>query len=169
MNPLNPLLLFGLQFTLSLILFAMAAKWYIAPALSKLPMQAALTPLFLVHALRYLPSSAFAPGQVDAKIPMGAMAHIAYGDLASAILALIAVLFLHYEWPGAVAVAWLVNTVTSLDWLYAGYLAASSQLVTYAMGGNWYIINYYVPVIGVIHVMIFARLIKGRSHPLQPA
>lgn len=141
----------------------MVAKWYIAPALSKLPMQAALTPLFLVHALRYLPSSAFAPGQVDAKIPMDAMAHIAYGDLASAILALIAVVFLHYEWSGAVAVAWLVNTVTSLDWLYPGYLAASSQLVKYAMGGNWYIINYYVPVIGVIHVMIFVRLIEGRS------
>ena len=82
---MNPQLLFGVQFTLSLIIFAMVAKWYIAPALSKLPMQAALVPLFLVHALRYLPSSAFAPGQVDPKIPMDAMAGIAYGDLASAI------------------------------------------------------------------------------------
>ena len=159
---MNPLPLFGLQFTLSLVIFGMVAKWYIAPALDRLPMRAALTPLFLVHALRYLPSSAFAPGQVDPKIPMGAMAHIAFGDLAAAILALIAVLFLRYEWPGAVAVAWLVNTVTSLDWLHAGYLAASSQLVKYAMGGNWYIISYYVPVIGAIHAMIFARLIKGR-------
>ena len=58
---MNPLPLFGLQFTLSVIIFGMVAKWYIAPALSKLPMQAALVPLFLVHALRYLPSSAFAP------------------------------------------------------------------------------------------------------------
>jgi hypothetical protein len=30
------------------------------------------------------------------------------------------------------------------------------------MGGNWYIINYYVPVIGVIHVLIFARLFNER-------
>ena len=96
------------------------------------------------------------------------MARIAYGDLASAMLALIAVVFLRYEWSGAVAVAWLVNTVTSLDWLYAGYLAASRQLVTYAMGGNWYIINYYVPVIGVVHVMIFARLIKDRNRSYLP-
>ncbi len=159
---MNPQLLFGVQFTLSLILFVMVARWYIAPALNKMPMQASLVPLFLVHTLRYLPSSAFAPGQVDPKIPMDAMAGIAYGDLVSAILALIAVVFLRYGWPGAIAVAWLVNVATSLDWLYAGYLAASSQLVTYGMGGNWYIINYYVPVIGVIHVMIFARLLKGR-------
>ena len=159
---MNPQLLFGVQFTLSLIIFALIAKWYIAPALDKLPIEAALAPLFLVHTLRYLPSSAFAPGQVDPKIPMEAMAGIAYGDLASAILALIAVVFLHYRWPGALAVAWFVNVATSLDWLNASYLAASSQLVTYAMGGNWYIINYYVPVIAVVHIMIFARLLKGR-------
>jgi hypothetical protein len=139
----------------------MIAKWYISPALDKLPLASALVPLFLVHALRYLPSSAFAPGQVDARVPMDAMAAIAYGDLGSAGLAVIAALFLHYRWGAAIAVAWLVNIVTSLDWLYAGFLAASNQLVTYPMGGNWYIINYYVPMIGVVHVMIFARLVKG--------
>ena len=64
---------------------------------------------------------------------------------------------------GAIGVAWIVNIVTSIDWLYAGFLAASNQLVAYPMGGNWYIINYYVPVIGVIHVMIFARLLNERS------
>jgi hypothetical protein len=158
---MSPTTLFGVQFTFSLVLFALVAKWYIHPALDRLPVGSALVPLFLVHALRYLPSSAFAPGQVDARVPMDAMAAIAYGDLASAVLAVIAALFLHYRWGGAIAVAWLVNIATSVDWLYAGFLAASNQLVAYPMGGNWYIINYYVPVIGVIHVMIFARLIKG--------
>src|SRR5262249_4256106 len=98
---------------------------------------------------------------------------IAYGDLASAILALIAALFLRYQWSGAIGVAWIVNIATSLDWLYAGFLAASNRLATYAMGGNWYIINYYVPIIGVIHVLIFAlmpsltgpRTAAGRTPP----
>jgi hypothetical protein len=92
---------------------------------------------------------------------MEAMSKIAYGDLISAILALVAVIFLRYQWPGALAVAWVVNIAASLDWLYASFLAASNQLVTHSLGGNWYIVHYYVPVIGVIHVMIFARLIKG--------
>ena len=95
---------------------------------------------------------------------MDAMAAIAYGDLASAILALIAAVFLRYQWSGAIGLAWIVNALTATDWLYAGYVAASRQLVTYPMGGNWYIINYYVPVIGVIHVMIFARLLREQSH-----
>jgi hypothetical protein len=88
------------------------------------------------------------------------MEAIAYGDLASAVLALVAAVFLYYRWGGAVIVAWIVNLVTSLDWLYAGYLAASNELVSYPLGGNWYIINFYVPVIGVVHLMIFARLIR---------
>src|SRR5437667_6311158 len=155
---MSPMALLGLQFTFSFVLFALVAKWYITPALDRLPPQAALVPLFLVHALRYLPSSAFAPGQVGAAVPMSAMAEIAYGDLVSAVLSLIAAWVLYHRWSRAVLVAWIVNTLASLDWLNAGYLAASNRLATYPMGGNWYIINYYVPVIGVIHVMIFARL-----------
>ena len=158
---MSPSALSGLQFSLSLIIFSLIAKWYIAPALNRLPQYKALVPLFLVHTLRYLPSTAFAPGQIGSDVPMGAMSKIAYGDLISAILAVVAILFLHYGWPGALAVAWVVNIVTSLDWLYASFLAASNQLITHYLGGNWYIVHYYVPVIGVIHVMIFARLLKG--------
>jgi hypothetical protein len=164
---MSPTALFGVQFSLSLLLSALVARWYIWPALRTVAASTALVPLFLVHGLRYLPSSAFAPGQVDPRIPMEAMAGIAYGDLGSAILAVIAALFLRYRWRGAIGVAWAVNTAMSLDWLYAGFLAASHQLVTYSMGGNWYIINYYVPVIGVIHVLIFARLLQERAKPAQ--
>ena len=160
---MSPTTLTGVQFTFSMVLFALVAKWYISPALNRLPVRSALVPLFLVHALRYLPSSAFAPGQIDPRVPTSAMEAIAYGDLASAVLALIAALFLYYRLSGALGVAWIVNIITSLDWLYAGFVAASNQLVTYPMGGNWYIINYYVPVIGIIHVMIFTRLLKDRK------
>ena len=162
---MSPTTLLGVQFTFSLVLFALVAKWYIAPALSRLSVHSALVPLFLVHALRYLPSSAFAPGQIDPRVPTRAMEGIAYGDLVSAVLALIAAVFLYYRLTGAIGVAWIVNIVTSLDWLNASFLAASNQLVTYPMGGNWYIINYYVPVIGVVHVMIFARLLRARARP----
>ena len=157
---MSPTSLFGVQFTLSFILASIVGKWYVAPALGRLPVKAALVPLFLVHVLRYLPSTAFAPGQVDADIPAYAMAAISYGDMASAVLALIAALLLRYSTRGAIAVAWLVNTVTSLDWLHASFLAVSNHLATYRMGGNWYIMAYYVPVIGVAHVMIFARLVR---------
>jgi hypothetical protein len=163
---MNPTSLFAVQFTFSLVLSAIIARWYVVPALRKLPVHSALVPLFVVHALRYLPSSAFAPGQIGDAVPKDAMAAIAYGDLASAVLALVAALFLQYRVQGAIAVAWVVNVVTSLDWLYASFVAASNQLASYPMGGNWYIMNYYAPAIAVVHVMIFARLLK-ESHALE--
>ena len=105
-------------------------------------------------------SSAFAPGQVAATAPMDAIARIAYGDLTSAVLALIAAVWLRYRWPAGIRVAWIVNVVMSVDWIYASFLAASTHLVTYSLGGNWYIINYYVPLIGVAHIAIFVRLMQ---------
>src|SRR5215470_11305014 len=156
---MSPTALFGLQFSFSLVLSGIVARWYLWPRLKAAPVSVGLPPLFLVHALRYLPSSAFAPGQIDPRAPLDAMAAIAYGDLGSAILALVTATFLYLRWRRAIALAWVVNAITSLDWLYGGYLATSSQLVTFPLGGNWYIVNYYVPLIGVVHVLIFARLL----------
>jgi len=79
-SDLSPATLLGVQFTRSLVLFALVAKWHISPALMRLPVHSALVPLFLVHALRYLPSSAFAPAQIDPHVPARAMEAIAYGD-----------------------------------------------------------------------------------------
>ncbi|HKA37591.1 MAG TPA: hypothetical protein VKH43_12280 [Thermoanaerobaculia bacterium] len=162
---MTPTALMGVQMTLSIVLSALVAIWYVSPALNRLPVHSALVPLFLVHALRYLPSSAFAPGQIGPTVPREAMDVIASGDLASAILALAAAVLLYYRVSGSIAAAWAVNIVTSLDWLYAGAVAASNRLATYPMGGNWYIMNYYAPMIGVVHVMIFARLIRERRAP----
>ena len=160
---MSPTALFALQFSFSLVLSGLVARWYLWPRLEAVPVSIGLPPLFLVHALRYLPSSAFAPGQIDPRAPMDAMTAIVYGDLGSAVLALVAAVFLHNRWRGAIAVAWAVNGITSVDWIYAGYLAASSRLVTFPLGGNWYIVNYYVPLIGVVHVLIFTRLLQARS------
>src|SRR5262249_39837300 len=88
-SAMSPTTLMGVQFTFSLVLVGLVAKWYVWPALNALPTPDALAPLFLVHGLRYLPSSAFAPGQIAPTVPMDAMKAIAYGDLASAVLALV--------------------------------------------------------------------------------
>ena len=164
---MKPTALMGIQFTFSLVVFSLVSIWYIWPAVRRLPIHSALPPLFLVHALRYLPTSAFAPGQVGAELPKDAMAVIAYGDLASAVLALVAAVWLYSRRRGALGIVWIVNIVMTLDWLYAGFVAASNHLSTYPMGGNWYIMNYYAPVIGVIHVVIFVRLLHARGLPAE--
>src|SRR5262249_242447 len=49
---MEPVVLFGIQFTLGLLIYALIAAWYVAPRVSKLPTALALAPLLWVHALR---------------------------------------------------------------------------------------------------------------------
>ncbi len=42
---MEPIVLFGIQFTLSLVAYALIAFWYVVPRLFKLPLEAALVRL----------------------------------------------------------------------------------------------------------------------------
>ncbi|MGO8950953.1 MAG: nuclear transport factor 2 family protein [Ktedonobacterales bacterium] len=62
---MKPIALFGIQFTMSLLVFALIAAWYVVPRLSKLPKELALVPLLWVHAFRIIGGTILAPGSVD--------------------------------------------------------------------------------------------------------
>src|SRR5689334_98489 len=66
---MEPVVLFGIQFTLSLVIYALIAIWYVAPRLSKLPTALALAPLLWVHTFRVVGGTILAPGSVDSAIP----------------------------------------------------------------------------------------------------
>src|SRR2546427_1800658 len=68
---MEPIVLFGIQFTLSLVAYAFNAFWYVAPRLSRLPREVALVPLLWVHAFRIVGGTILAPGAVDAGVPIG--------------------------------------------------------------------------------------------------
>ena len=61
-----PIVLFGIQFTFSLVAYALIAFWYVAPRLSRLPREVALVPLLWIHAFRIVGGTILAPGAVDA-------------------------------------------------------------------------------------------------------
>jgi hypothetical protein len=59
---MEPIVLFGIQFTLSLVAYSLIAFWYVAPRLSGLPRGLALAPLLWVHAFRIVGGTILAPG-----------------------------------------------------------------------------------------------------------
>ena len=67
---MKPILLFGTQFTLSLVAYALLGLWYAVPRLSGRPRQAALQPLVWVHAFRMIGGTILAPGAVGAGVPL---------------------------------------------------------------------------------------------------
>jgi hypothetical protein len=83
---MEPIVLFGIQFTLSLVAYALLAVWHVAPRLSRLPRDLALAPLLWVHAFRVVGGTILAPGAVDSGVPMDFRNMVGYGDLATAFL-----------------------------------------------------------------------------------
>src|SRR5260221_476911 len=112
---MDPIALFGLQYTLSLVAYALIGFWYVQPRLNRLPVQAAVVPLLWVHAFRIVGGTILAPGAVDAAVPMDFRNMVGIGDLATAILALVALIALRVRFSGAIALVWLCVGVGLVD------------------------------------------------------
>src|SRR5215472_7500656 len=134
---MEPFILFGLQFTLSLVAYTLIAFWYVVPRLSRVPRELALVPLLWVHAFRIVGGTILAPGAVDAGVPMEFRLMIGYGDLATAFLALTALIALRARFRGAVALVWLCIIVGMLDTVNAIIQSVRDSVFTYALGVNW--------------------------------
>jgi len=153
----------AVQSTLSLIAFALIARWHVGPRLAALTREDALVALLWGHVFRYAPLTLYAPGQVDPRIPADVAAAVAFGDLASGLVALVALLALKLRVPGAIGLAWIFTVVGIGDLVVATLKAVGAQMYTYSMGWNWYILNFYVPMLVVCHVMIIHRLTHALS------
>src|SRR5262249_28343498 len=135
-DAMEPILLFGLQFTMSLVAYGLIAFWYVVPRLSKLSREAALVPLLWVHAFRIVGGTILAPGSVEAGVPMAFRVMIGYGDMATAFLALLALMALRARLSGAIAMVWLCIVVGMLDTINAIIQSMRDHVFTYALGFN---------------------------------
>jgi len=162
---MEPIVLFGIQFTLSLAAYALIAFWYVAPRLSELPREVALAPLLWVHAFRIVGGTILAPGAVDAGVPTEFRVMIGYGDMATAFLAVLALIALRIHFRGAIAVVWLCVTVGMLDTVNAIVQSMRVSVFTYPLGVNWVIVSMYVPALLISSLLIFMRLLGPDRSP----
>jgi len=155
-----PIVLFGIQFTFSLVAYALIAWWYVAPRLFRLPREVALMPLVWIHAFRIVGGTILAPGAVDAAVPSDFRTMIGYGDMLTAVVALLALIALRRRMPVAIALVWLGLTVGLLDTVNAIIQSMRYSVFTYGLGVNWVIVTMYVPALLVSSVLIFIQLRK---------
>jgi hypothetical protein len=157
---MDPVVIFGIQFTLSLVAYALIAVWYVVPRLSVLPRDIALAPLLWIHAFRIVGGMILAPGAVDAAVPMDFRTMVGYGDLATAFLALIALIALRGRLPRAIALVWLCVGVGMLDTVNAIIQSVRYNVFAYPLGVNWLIVAVYVPALLVSSLLIFRLLLS---------
>jgi hypothetical protein len=150
--------IFGVQFVLSVIVFALIAKWYAAPWLADKTTHVALGLLILPHAFRHIGLTFLTPAGVDAAMPSTFANAAAYGDFISGLLAILALVALRRNWAAAIGLVWIFSIVGSVDLLNA--LRQAEAVPHFAAA--WYIPTFLVPLLVVTHVMVFVRLLSRR-------
>jgi hypothetical protein len=157
---MEPIVLFGIQFSFCLVAYALAAWWYVVPRLAALPRDLALVPLLWIHAFRIVGGTILAPGSVDSAVPSEFRTMIGFGDMATAVLALLALIALRRRLPGAIVLVWICLTVGMLDTVNAIIQSMRFSVFTHGLGFNWVIVTMYVPALLVSSVLIFIQLRK---------
>ena len=112
-------LLLPASIAIGLVTWSLAAKWYLLPWMRTQSLADALTPLLLLNALRYVGLAFLIPGVTAEALDARFAVPAAWGDLAAAMLALLALLALRRRWSSAVVLVWVFNVFGALDLLNA--------------------------------------------------
>ena len=153
---MDTLSIFGLQFSISLLVIGLLAKWNLSPWLDRQSLHQALYWLALPHAFRHIGMVFLVPGVVAQPLPETFSIPAAYGDLTAGLLALLAIAALRGGWASALVLVWVFNVVGTVDLINA---LRHADVVS-SFGAAWYIPTFLVPLLLVTHVMIFIRLLR---------
>jgi hypothetical protein len=123
----------------------------------------ALAPLLWIHAFRIVGGTILAPGAVDATVPSDFRMMIGLGDMATAVLALLALIALRRRMALAIPLVWLVLAVGLIDTVNAIIQSMRYSVFNDGLGVNWVIVTIYVPALLVSSVLIFIQLRRPRS------
>src|SRR5216683_8427276 len=117
---------FGISVAFGFIAWGVVTQQYIWPALRSRRLADALRPVLLFHSFRFVGLAFLVPGVVSPNLPIEFARPAAYGDVATAVLALCAFATLRSR-LGMVLV-WTFNAWGSADLLYAFYQGNRTQL-----------------------------------------
>ena len=154
--------LFGITVMLGLAAWGVVAWQYIWPALRDRPALENLKPMLLLHAFRFLGLAFVLPGVVSPDLPAAFAQPVAYGDLISAILALLALATLGTR-IGTV-VTWVFNAFGTADLLFAFYQGGRISLpdAPGLLGAGYFIFAAYVPLLLITHGQAFRILLRTK-------
>jgi hypothetical protein len=152
--------LFAISVALGLIGWGAVTWQYIWPALKERPSPENLKPILLLHGFRFLGLAFVVPGVVSPDLPAAFARPVAYGDLITAILALLALTTLGIR--GGTVVTWVFNTFGIADLIFGFYQGGRISLpdTQGLLGAGYFILMAYVPLLFVTHLVAYRILLR---------
>ena len=154
---------FFISYAVAFLVFGLIGKWHVWPAIKDRAPKVALSPLLLYACLRVNGLMFLMPGLVSPELPSAFATPTAYGDLTAVMLALVALACLRYENALAVPMLWVFNVIGLLDLTYANISTFKDHVDPAQLGASYYLAVLNVPAMIVVHVVIFAYLLRRRA------
>jgi hypothetical protein len=155
--------IFGVQTLLSFVVFGLLAWWYVWPWLRSIDRTNAFTALTFVHALRPIGATVLVSSVAGTALPRDFAEAVAYGDLATSVLAIITLIALRFRLGFAIALVWLTNIVGTVDLVNALIGGVRYDIARLGMGSFWYIVTILVPILWIAHALAFLLLLRRRA------
>jgi len=156
--------LFRIQLALGYVVWLLCFSIYIWPRLKTMDRFDALRAIATLHSFRFFGLVFILPGIVGPDLPAGFATFAAYGDFATGVLAMLALLTARIRplfWSFVVA----FNVVGATDIIVDYYHATQSGLPAMAgqLGSTYAIAIIYVPLLMITHVVAFYFLLRPQK------
>ena len=158
---MSPELLFQLHLVLGYVAWLLCFRVYVWPRLKSMDPFEAQRAIATLHSFRFFGLVFILPGVVSPHLPASFAVFAAYGDFATGVLAMLALLTARIRplfWLFVVA----FNLVGATDLILDYYHAIQSDLPSRAgeLGATYAIPIIYVPVLMITHVAAFYLLLR---------
>ena len=161
---MSPQLIFNLQLVLGYVAWLLCTGAYIWPKLKALDPIAAQRAIATLHSFRFFGLVFILPGVAGRNLPPGFAPYAAYGDFATGLLAMIALLTVRSRplfWLSVVAFNLVGATDIVIDY-YHGVILGLPPL-SGELGATYGIVIIYVPLLMITHAIAFYLLLRRRS------
>src|SRR5216684_6093345 len=158
---MSPETLFQIHLVLGYIAWLLCFGVYILPRLKSMPRFEAHRAIATLHSFRFFGLVFILPGVIGPHLPAGFATFAAYGDFATGVLALLALLTARLRplfWSFVVA----FNLVGAIDIIVDYYHATRLGLPAIAgqLGATYAIPIIYVPLLMITHITAFYLLLR---------
>ena len=143
-------------------IFYFAARLYLLPLIPRLGPRQILVPILLLHSTRHLGMMFLTRGATYPGLPPEFAYPAAFGDLITAVLALVAIPFVLGGSVLARPIVWFFNIFGTVDLLVA-IVTATIYNAAVAMGPAYWIPACWVPLLLVTHYITFVVLVTRRG------
>ena len=165
---MSPAIVFQIQMVLGYVPWLLFLGAYALPWLKSLDRVEAQRAIATLHSFRFFGLAFIVPGVVGAGLPSGFAAFAAYGDFATGLLAMLALLTVRIRplfWLFVVA----FNLVGAADIIIDYYHGNQFGLPALAgqLGATYAIPIIYVPVLMITHVVAFYLLVRRQPEAIR--